>query len=79
MISRSACVVWLMQGMGLMIRVAATTVKNHAWWGCVFAVLDRCKWVAHGNTENDIHRHTRMLSTLTRTCGRFVDGYRGVG
>ena len=27
-----------------MIRVAANQVRNHGWWGCVFAVLDRCKY-----------------------------------
>jgi hypothetical protein len=48
----------LTQGMGLMIRVAASTVKSHAWWGCVFAVLDRCKYVPC----HPLPSHTRCSS-----------------
>ena len=31
-------------GVGLLVSVAVPHVKNVAWWGCVFAVLDRCKY-----------------------------------
>jgi hypothetical protein len=49
----------LTQGMGLMIRVAASTVKSHAWWGCVFAVLDRCKYAPC----HPLPSHTRCSSS----------------
>jgi hypothetical protein len=32
------------QGVALLVRVPSQQVRNVVWWGCVFAVLDRCKY-----------------------------------